>query len=232
MTEQAAPAKASIHDAGKQKRRERIVAAAATLIRALGPGRLTVAAIAARAGVSPATIYNLFGTKSAVLAQVFEQDMAQFEIKLAKQPSRDGIDRILRSVKLAASLYEADPAFYKALVYSGDNNDLYEVVSRPRSAFYRKLAQSACDDGSLVASTNADALGIALSQLARGVIGHWAGGGITVQRLEDEMSYGFALLLRARANEYIARRLDMLASRLEAKLKSKTRAPVPADPKR
>lgn len=223
MAHQAIAAKASIHEPGKQKRRERIIQAAAALVRDVGPERMTVAAIAQQAGLSPATVYNLFGTKSAVLAQVFDQDVSRFEAAVLAEPARNAVDRIFKAVKLATSLYDTDPQFYKAMFFAAGDEELHTIVSKPRIAFWCSMVRAACADGSLASDANADALGLAMSHLARGAIRHWAAGATTVQRLEDEISFGFALLLRSKATELTASQLEQLSRRLEAKLTDKHR---------
>ena len=66
------------HDAGKLKRRRAILDAAREIITTLGDAGLTMRALAARAGVSPATPYNLFGSKQAVLQAVYDADQEEF----------------------------------------------------------------------------------------------------------------------------------------------------------
>lgn len=56
--------------------RERIVAAATALFLDRGYVATTIDVIAARAGVAPATVYQAFGTKSAILARALDESIA------------------------------------------------------------------------------------------------------------------------------------------------------------
>jgi len=47
---------------------------------------LSVKMIADQAGVSPATVYNLFGTKAAVMEKVYDRDLADFQQRMSKAP--------------------------------------------------------------------------------------------------------------------------------------------------
>lgn len=58
--------------------RERIIAAAASLIRAHGPDAATTRAVAAAASVQPPTLYRLIGDKDALLDAVAEFELAAY----------------------------------------------------------------------------------------------------------------------------------------------------------
>src|SRR5271168_2287443 len=62
-TAEIASAPVGRREAGKRERRRRIIEAARALIRETGNAGLSMRALAARAGVSLATPYNLFGSK-------------------------------------------------------------------------------------------------------------------------------------------------------------------------
>ena len=65
----------SRREIGKAERRRRIIAAAGALLRESGLDAVSMAQIAERAEVSPATLYNLFQTKGAIFRQVFDVDL-------------------------------------------------------------------------------------------------------------------------------------------------------------
>ncbi|MFX8339372.1 helix-turn-helix domain-containing protein, partial [Acinetobacter baumannii] len=70
-------------DTAKAERRSRIIKAARDLIRETGDAGLSMRALAAKAGVSLATPYNLFGSKRAVLVAVLE-DIKGFGTRFAR----------------------------------------------------------------------------------------------------------------------------------------------------
>src|ERR1700742_3117806 len=92
----------SRREQAKGGRRSRIVDATYTLLREVAIDDLSVKMIADQAGVSPATVYNLFGTKAAVLEKGYERDLADFQQRMNKTPSKDSLERIFDCVTILA----------------------------------------------------------------------------------------------------------------------------------
>src|ERR1700709_28264 len=92
----------SQRETAKAGRRERIVAAAHDLLREVGVEDTSVKSIADRAQVSRSTVFNLFAGKAAILAQVFDQDLLQFEALVESAPAADSLERIFVSIDIAA----------------------------------------------------------------------------------------------------------------------------------
>jgi AcrR family transcriptional regulator len=67
---------------GSSTSREAILAATRQAIAARGPGKLTLSAVAAAAGVSRPTLYRWFPTKDALLAALVVYEEEQFDIGL------------------------------------------------------------------------------------------------------------------------------------------------------
>ncbi len=215
----------SRRELAKSGRRERIVDATWELLREIGIDAVSMTLIAERAEVSPATVYNLFGKKSAVLKHVFDRDLTDFERLVEKARARDSLDRIFKAIGIAASLYRADPGFYRAMMHGRGRSDaLYSAVSEPRIAFWQKMVAHACDDGHLRAGTDAEILGVTLSQIARGAYCEWVAERIGAERLETETSYGFAIALLAHATRKAAERLRAEVERLATSLTSRGRS--------
>jgi AcrR family transcriptional regulator len=75
----------------KDRRRRAIVDAAAGLLRERGLDGLSIPEIAARADVSPATVYNLVGGQAAVAAAVLEQTVDTIQAPPTPRPRRSPI---------------------------------------------------------------------------------------------------------------------------------------------
>ena len=101
-------------EAGKEERRQQIIAAARALIRETGSTGLSMRELAKRSGVSLATPYNLFGSKGAVVLAVL-QDVRDYRARFVAMPATDPLDRLFGAVALALDYYNADPAFYRTL---------------------------------------------------------------------------------------------------------------------
>lgn len=69
---------------------ELILAAAGRTIRARGPEKLTLSAVAAEAGVSRPTIYRWFPTKALLLGAITAYEVEQFDLGLQRLAARHG----------------------------------------------------------------------------------------------------------------------------------------------
>lgn len=82
--------------------RGRIVRAAADLLAQGGRGAVTTRAVAGRAGISPPTIFRLFGEKDGLLSAVAEYGYAQFiAAKSPLRPTDDPVGDLRRAWSLA-----------------------------------------------------------------------------------------------------------------------------------
>ena len=77
----------SRREASKADRRDRIVNATCELLREVGIEDTSLDLIAKRAKVSRGTLFNLFGSKGAILTEVFDRDLHDFEALVAAHPS-------------------------------------------------------------------------------------------------------------------------------------------------
>jgi AcrR family transcriptional regulator len=96
-------------EAGKAERRKRIIHAARDLIRETGNVGLSMRALAARAGVSLATPYNLFGSKRAIVLAVLD-DVREYHDRFAHLRSTDPLERLFGAVDIAIDFLRGRPA--------------------------------------------------------------------------------------------------------------------------
>ena len=217
-------ANASRREIGKAERRRRILEAAAALVREVGFNRVSMVDIAARAQVSPATLYNLFQTKSAIFQQVADLDLEVYEQIVARTPAKDALDRIFVGVSVAVGLYRREPHFYRAMTRAGGPaNPLSAAINEPRVAYLRERVREAVTEGCLRAEAKPEVLGIALAQLMRGAIIDWAIYGVSPDRMEIEAHYGFALILLAYVADDHAEALKKRIGKLERQLAAERR---------
>lgn len=215
---------ASRREAGKAERRGRIVEAAAALVRESGFDAVSMVQIAERAGVSPATLYNLFETKAAIFRQVFDLDLAEYQRKVALAPARDALERMFAAIDLAAGFYRRDPEFYRAMARGGrEGRELGAAISEPRIAFWQAQVADAVAQGLLRPDTDPVVLGVSLTHVFRGAFMEWAEGVISAERLAQEVAYGFALALFASAAGATAPALQARVAELQAALAARDR---------
>jgi len=201
----------SRRERAKGGRRARIVEAASALLREVGIADLSVKMIADQAGVSPATVYNLFGAKAAVLENVYERDLAEFEKLVDEAPSADSLERIFDAVAIAAGLYRSDPRFYRSVASMPNSNAadaaLIARVNRSRAGVWVEMVRTAAEDGHLRGDTDVSWVGAAMRHLAGGALSAWLGGLISVDQYETDVRYGFAAVLWSFATPTAQKRL-------------------------
>jgi AcrR family transcriptional regulator len=212
----------SRRERAKQERRTRIVNATHDLLREVGVEDLSMKAVAARAGVSLSTVYNLFESKQAILARVFDQDLARFEALVGAAPAHDVLDRIFDALDIAADLYEADPAFYRAIMWrrpsGGGDLKLQTTLREPRIRFWRTMVAAAIREGWLRPGADPAVVGALMIQISGGVLGDWIAGDISIQTLRKEIKLGFAAALAPFATRAAAPRLRALIGQLHREL--------------
>lgn len=187
----------SRRERGKDARRSRIVEAAYALLREVGVDDPSVKMIADRADLSPATVYNLFGAKGAVLAKVYARDFEAFIAKVENAGSPSALDAIFDSIRITVDLYRSDPSFYRGMSIRNPRAEpeLVIAVQGPRQAFWRDLLTRAIREGDLSQGTRTDLVSLAMLQMSGGAFGYWCGDLISLDEMELQTIYGFALLL-------------------------------------
>jgi len=204
----------SRHEKGKSLRRRRIIEAAAALASEADSDTVSMAQVAARAGVSPATLYNLFQTKSAIFRAVFEDDHNQFREAVAAAGIESPFERIFVALEVVMARYERNPQFYRGTVRLTGAQSLYAEMSDHvgyRSVFWRDLLVEAVAAGEIRAEVNPEVFGLLMVQVTRSQFLDWAWGVIDLSRAEDQAAYMFALMLQ----KYVTPSTDAkLASRI------------------
>ena len=190
----------SRREQAKMERRQRIVAATRALLSENGIDAVSVTRIAKQANVSPATDYNLFGTKAAILSQVFALDLKHFEKLVYARPSVDPIDTIFIGVETAGMLFRQDPSFYRAfrgVRSTSSRSDPSGGSHESRTIFWRRIIEAAIAEGYLQPDTDAPLLAALFMQIAVGAISDWTSDNISVDQLEQKIGFGFAVALFA-----------------------------------
>ena len=185
-------------EAGKTERRQRIIRAARQLIRETGNAGLSMRALAARAGVSLATPYNLFGSKRAIVLAVLE-DVREFQQRFSSLQSVDPLERIFTAVDIAMDFYLADPPFYKTLwaaVFDTGDEVRNAILNPERNAFWQGLVDNAAAAGVLMPDMDRPLLVRHLDSLFRAVMLDWVVGDIRPEALAATARMGYALILK------------------------------------
>ncbi|HAC45289.1 MAG TPA: TetR/AcrR family transcriptional regulator, partial [Chloroflexi bacterium] len=107
------------HDLGKRqagvdRTRAAVLAAARELVAAGGGSALNVGAVARRAGVSRLTIYNRFGSRSELLRAVVGEAHARTRPPAANGAT-DPREELRDRITAACAVWSSDPALFRAL---------------------------------------------------------------------------------------------------------------------
>lgn len=100
---------------GKQGRREAIIAAAEALVRETLSTEFSVGALALRADVSVATLYNLIGTKGTILYSLLNRTMDQLEAATRDSLPEDPYLHALAVADAVVLVYTGDPDYLRPL---------------------------------------------------------------------------------------------------------------------
>ncbi|MFT4800121.1 MAG: AcrR family transcriptional regulator, partial [Candidatus Azotimanducaceae bacterium] len=128
-----------VREEGKNRRRDRITAAARSLIQS-GDSGFRMRALAEEAGVSIATPYNLFGSKQAILTAVMDADLSRFKQTLAMQRV-DSLAMFSKTVAITRELIDLDPQFYRNVMLT--TNTRVPDVDRTRLMHWKQLIENA-----------------------------------------------------------------------------------------
>ncbi len=226
MLEEAQPI--SRREQAKGGRRARIVDATYALLREVGIADLSVKMIADQASVSPATVYNLFGTKAVVLEKVYERDLADFQARIATTPSADSLERIFDCVTISVEHYSADERFYRSIMKMPSaepaDNELIDMVTSSRANFWGDLVQAAIDDGHLRADTDTEQVGVVMTHLFRGALSPWVINQTTIEQWGADVIYGYAAILWSFATRASQQRLQKLLETTATRKRAKAQA--------
>ena len=186
------------YERGKAKRRQRILDTAVEIISEEGEEGLTVRAIAARAGLSPVTAYNLFGSKLAIMRAAYEQDYANLVRFFEENASSDALERIFDLITLSTAYYQQRPKFYRALFSSliRDSNSELAIESwTSRSMNIRKLLVGAVEAGMLKAATPVEILAPIFVRLGRSITQEWVDGTLSFEESREAVLVSYYTII-------------------------------------
>jgi AcrR family transcriptional regulator len=128
------------YDAGRAPAaRERLVAAAVALLRAADPEALTLARVAAAAGMSERTLYRHFGSRDELLAEVW----ARVNRELPAPPAPHSAAELAEHPRALFPRFDADEALVRAVVHTRQGRELRQATQRSRRARIRRAVREA-----------------------------------------------------------------------------------------
>jgi AcrR family transcriptional regulator len=173
-----------------------VLTATLRVVNRVGPGRLTLADVAAEAGLAPATLLQRFGSKRGLLLAVAEQSMAGVDECFARVRSahRSPLAAVVGSLEEMTHMCETPEAMANNLAFleidltDPDFHRLALANSRAMMAGYRALLDEAVAAGELIRCDTAR-LVRALCAMSSGSMLNWAilREGTVTQWLRDDI---------------------------------------------
>lgn len=181
----------------KERRKQKIINAAQELIRQTGGTEFSMILLAERAGVSPTTPYNLFGTKGGILYALLNQSVNTVYVEARRPRGATAVERVQDSARGLAAVLVRDPSFYKPLYTF--LLAIHDPVWRPaftlRSQQYWRDALTG-DGPAEIEDKELDRLANRLRFHALGCVEVWVHGELADRDFGPEMARGVADLYR------------------------------------
>lgn len=172
----------------KRERVEHILDAAERLIRKRDAVDFTMLMLADEADVSPATPFNLLGSKRGVVRALMERSMASEGWVLPKHP----IEQLFRSWELIAERYEADETYYRALMAGAG---VVPEAALLGMAMIEAMLNAALAAGSIVRDAPVRSLAEGLELMCVGLLALWSCGTVPSERLTAQFHHSMAVAL-------------------------------------
>jgi AcrR family transcriptional regulator len=203
------------------ERRRRILDSAARLIRKTGGTDFPMLALAAKAEVSPATPYNLFGSKAGVLYALLNRSLDHITREALTFASVDPFEQVLEAAGIAADLFARDPGFFRPLFQF--LLGVRDVVHRPRFMdrsleYWRHALLAAVEGGLLPPEADREELARELLIHFAGVLELWIHKELDEEAFRAQILYGTTLLLLGLARGDAHRRLRKTLKTIKRKL--------------
>lgn len=191
----------------REARRRHLVEAAVGLIREKGDDGFSMLQLAGRAGVSPATPYNLVGSKSEVLRLIVADEFASFVDRLAALAARSPLQRLLAATQAVVEHYTADPAFYRGLYHAAggtEGGELRTLMQREGRHLWSRMVKAAFHAGELRPLLEPEALTDILLRSIGANTEAWLAERWSAETFAREMALNCRLLLAGLATEPLA----------------------------
>ncbi len=206
-----------------EERRQRILDAAASLVRKTGGTDFSMLEVATVAEVSPATPYNLFRSKAALLYALLNRSLDQIIQESLTFSSDDPIERVLEAAGVAAAIFTRDPAFLRPLYQF--LLGVRDLEHRPRFMergleFWKTAFSAANHKGRLSKDIDHEGLARTLLMHFLGALDLWVHQELGEEAFRAQIVYGSALLLWAIADP---EQRPLLMRRLQAAKRKRPR---------
>ena len=189
-----------VREENKEARRQRTLNAAAALIRQTGSTDFSMVTLATQAKLCPATPYNLFGSKGAILYALLNRSLDEIAQGGERNAStrRNPFLRTLHAAEWGARFFISDPAFYRPLYrfLLGLGDPVYRPAYMDRSLDYWRNAVAGIDgQAELPAGVGTEEIARQLLLQFVGALDLWVQEELGDPEFAAQIRYGAGLLL-------------------------------------
>ncbi len=209
----------SLREDNMNQRRMRIRAAAREIILSEGYQALTTRKVAALAGVTAPTVYNLIGPMEDILAGLVDEGLNVIEGELTAI-SRDltGLETAERIVTVSIEVFSADADAYKAFTMAAEHQAMTagpqpsgaNLIERCTRLQINALTRARAE-GDLRGELDVRLLAAHILSAFRTALRRWALGQLDDEGFRSEALHGLAVCLLADASEEARPRLQKMA---------------------
>lgn len=218
------------------ERRLGLVHAAERLIRQTKSTDFTMAALAAEAGVSPATPYNHFESKATLLYSLLNRAMDGVEnVGLAAFAEPEPFTRAMRAAEAAARYYTADPTYYRVLYrfFLGVADAVHRPAFMDRSIrYWTRATEPLAKAGLMPPQLPPDQLAVEMLIAFIGITDLWALGELSSEAYVARAGYGNLVLMlgiaRGRHRDHVLSLMDQALEHLPQDPRFDTRSRIAA----
>jgi AcrR family transcriptional regulator len=169
-----------LRERSKLARRARILDALRELLREAPDAAITTDQIAARAGVAPATVYNLIGQRDKIWEALAGWFMDELERRIPETGAVLPQDRAREIVSATVELFLEDPVVSRRMLREWEDSGL--VLDRTPLAHVRGALEDARADGVLHSDADVRMLASVIGAACVGALHQWAAGLIDEER--------------------------------------------------
>ena len=201
----------SVREASKDKRRARITQAARVLIHANGTDGFSMRSLAANAGVSVATPYNLFGSKRLVVLSVLQGEIDRFQGRIVNIVE-DPLSTLFSLASLLTEQCCEEPTFNRSMLKflrqeETEKQERLSIFAEVETNILVDVINASKAANQLRSSTISTVLAGFLDYSLSTLIGVWVEGLIADDELEARVTYSFCLATLASATDETVPRL-------------------------
>lgn len=181
-----------------ETRRQQMLNAAELLIRQTGGTDFSMRALATAAEVSPATPFNVFGSKEGLLFALLNRNLAHFMSEGLRRATEDPVERVIQAAESAVAILLRDSVFTRPLyqVMLGLTDPLHHpAFLKDAFVFYWSSLDLAAEHQLITDDDDRNSLACSLMAYFIGVLDLWVLEDIDDDRFHAQIAYGFIHLL-------------------------------------